>query len=144
MDEQGALVGPASQRHRVALLALLALSHPRPISRDRLIAFLWPERDSEHARNLLKQGVHALRKAFGEAAIASAGDELYLGAEVVACDVVAFEAALAAVSSRDEDLLGEAADLVFHLIVLLRARGLAIGDVVEVLRARHAANDPDR
>ena len=47
------------------------------------------------------------------------------------------ETALAAVVQEDAELLGEAADLVFHLIVALRARGLSLGDVVEVLAKRH-------
>ena len=37
----------------------------------------------------------------------------------------------------DEELLGESADLLFHLIVLLRARGLSLGDAVAVLEQRH-------
>jgi DNA-binding SARP family transcriptional activator/TolB-like protein len=90
----GALTGPATQRRRIALLALLATS--RTLSRDKLAAYLWPERGSENARKLLNQAVHALRKALGEQAILSAGDELRLGARAVACDVIAFEAALAA------------------------------------------------
>lgn len=49
------------------------------------------------------------------------------------------ETALAAVVQDDAALLGEAADLVFHLTVLLRARGLDLGDVVAVLADRHAA-----
>ncbi|HKR75966.1 MAG TPA: bifunctional phosphoribosyl-AMP cyclohydrolase/phosphoribosyl-ATP diphosphatase HisIE [Rhodanobacter sp.] len=48
------------------------------------------------------------------------------------------ESALAAVAQGDEELLGEAADLVFHLTVLLRARGLSLGDVAAVLAKRHA------
>ena len=48
------------------------------------------------------------------------------------------ETALAAVAQDDEALLGEAADLLFHLNVLLRARGLSLGDAVAVLAARHA------
>ena len=47
------------------------------------------------------------------------------------------EVALAATGETDEQLLGEAADLVFHLQVLLHARGLALGDAVRVLEARH-------
>lgn len=49
------------------------------------------------------------------------------------------ETALAAVAQDDAALLGEAADLVFHLTVLLRSRGLGLADVVAVLRDRHAA-----
>jgi len=48
------------------------------------------------------------------------------------------ETALAAVAQSDEELLGEAGDLLYHLLVLLRARGLGLGDVEAVLRARHA------
>lgn len=47
------------------------------------------------------------------------------------------ETALAAVGESDEALLGEAADLIFHLMVLLKARGLSLGDVAQVLKARH-------
>ena len=47
------------------------------------------------------------------------------------------ETALAAVVQGDEELLGEAADLVFHLMVALRARGLSLADVAEVLAGRH-------
>jgi len=38
----------------------------------------------------------------------------------------------------DDALLGESADLLFHLTVLLRARGLSLQDAVDVLVARHA------
>lgn len=48
------------------------------------------------------------------------------------------ETALAAVTQGDEDLLGEAADLVFHLTVLLRARGFGLADVTDVLIKRHS------
>jgi len=47
------------------------------------------------------------------------------------------ETALAAVVQEDEELLGEAADLIFHLTVALRARKLSLGDVVRVLAERH-------
>lgn len=48
------------------------------------------------------------------------------------------ETALAAVTQDDAALTGEAADLVFHLLVLLRARGLGLQDVLAVLAQRHA------
>jgi len=47
------------------------------------------------------------------------------------------ETALAAVAQGDDELLGEAADLLFHLTVALRARGLSLGDAVNVLADRH-------
>ena len=46
------------------------------------------------------------------------------------------ETALAAVAQDDEALLGEAADLLYHLTVLLRARGLSLEDARQVLAAR--------
>lgn len=47
------------------------------------------------------------------------------------------ETALAAVGQGDDALLGEAADLLFHLMVLLRARGLSLADVAARLAERH-------
>ncbi len=48
------------------------------------------------------------------------------------------ETALAAVAQEDAELLGEAADLVFHLTVALRARGLSLTDVEAVLERRNS------
>jgi len=48
------------------------------------------------------------------------------------------ETALAAVAESDEALLGESADLLYHLIVLLRAKGLSLTDAIDVLKSRHA------
>ncbi len=47
------------------------------------------------------------------------------------------ETALAAVTQDDAALVGEAADLIYHLLILLRARKLGLNAVVEKLRARH-------
>lgn len=47
------------------------------------------------------------------------------------------ETALAAVAQDDAALLGESADLLYHLTVLLRARGLSLEDAVAVLKQRH-------
>lgn len=47
------------------------------------------------------------------------------------------ETALAGVIQDDASLSGEAADLLYHLIVLLRARGLGLDTAVDVLRERH-------
>ena len=49
------------------------------------------------------------------------------------------ETALAAVTGTKKELAGEAADLLFHLIVLLRAKGLSLADALAVLEQRHAA-----
>lgn len=46
------------------------------------------------------------------------------------------ETALAGVIGSDAELLGEAADLVYHLLVLLQARGLGLGQLEQVLQQR--------
>jgi len=48
------------------------------------------------------------------------------------------ETALAAVAEDDAALIGEAADLVFHLMVVLRARGIGFDAVAAKLVERHA------
>jgi phosphoribosyl-ATP pyrophosphohydrolase/phosphoribosyl-AMP cyclohydrolase len=49
------------------------------------------------------------------------------------------EVALASVTRDDEGVISECADLVFHLLLLLRSRDLSLGSVVDELRARHAS-----
>jgi phosphoribosyl-ATP pyrophosphohydrolase/phosphoribosyl-AMP cyclohydrolase len=48
------------------------------------------------------------------------------------------ETALAAVTESNERLRNEAADLLFHVTVLLRARGMDLAGIVETLAQRHA------
>jgi phosphoribosyl-ATP pyrophosphohydrolase/phosphoribosyl-AMP cyclohydrolase len=48
------------------------------------------------------------------------------------------ELALAAVTATDEKILGEAADLVYHMLVLLKAKGLSLAQVADTLRSRSA------
>jgi phosphoribosyl-ATP pyrophosphohydrolase/phosphoribosyl-AMP cyclohydrolase len=47
------------------------------------------------------------------------------------------ETALAAVAQPDSELAGEAADLLYHLLVLLRSRDMALENAVAVLQTRH-------
>jgi len=47
------------------------------------------------------------------------------------------ETALAAAAGGDEEVLNESADLIYHLLVLLRSRKLELGSLVEVLKIRH-------
>ena len=49
------------------------------------------------------------------------------------------ELALAAVSRDRDGCVEEAADLLYHLAVLMEARGFDWNDVAAVLRRRHAA-----
>jgi len=95
LETDGAVLsGRATQRHRLALLALLALAPARRLSRDKLLALLWPESDADRGRNLLKVATYVLREALGERALLSEGEDLRLNMEIVRVDVAEFEAAL--------------------------------------------------
>ena len=61
--------------------------------------------DVSYTRKLLDKGVAHCAKKLGEEAV---------------------ETALAAVSEDRERLIGEAADLIYHLLVVLEARGIAL------------------
>lgn len=52
----------------------------------------------------------------------------------------AVETVIAALSEDDGALTGEAADLLFHLLVLLDARGLSLTDVVAELERREGVS----
>lgn len=53
------------------------------------------------------------------------------------------EVALAAVSADDSKVVAESADLLYHLVLLLRQRGLSLGDVAAELELRHASRRAD-
>ena len=50
------------------------------------------------------------------------------------------EVAIAAATGDRDGLRSESADLLYHLIVLLRSQGLSLQDVVTELTRRHAGN----
>lgn len=50
------------------------------------------------------------------------------------------EAAVATLSGSDEELVGEAADVLFHLMVALTARGIAFADVLAELDRREGVS----
>jgi DNA-binding SARP family transcriptional activator len=87
--------GLTLQRRRLALLALLAVAGDRGISRDRLVAFLWPETESENARHSLEQLLYLVRRQLGEALFIGT-DPLRLNSQIIASDLAAFESALSA------------------------------------------------
>ena len=81
------------QRLRLALLALLAASGERGMSRDKILGYLWPESESGAARHSLEQLLHALRRRLGDSVFAGV-NPLALNSEVVRSDVVDFAQAL--------------------------------------------------
>ena len=64
LQQDGQLhTGPASQRRRLALLAVIAAAGRRGVGRDKLLALLWPDSEAEPARHSLYQAVHAIRRS---------------------------------------------------------------------------------
>jgi phosphoribosyl-ATP pyrophosphohydrolase len=68
-----------------------------------------------YTRKLLDRGVAHCAKKLGEEAV---------------------EAAIAAVAENRERTIGEAADVLYHLLVVLHARGIALAEVEAELEAR--------
>ncbi len=81
--------------HRLALLALLAIARRRSMTRDKVIAILWPDASEDRARPQLSDALYLLRSALGEDAIIGAGDTLQLNDGVIGSDVQQFEERLA-------------------------------------------------
>ena len=52
----------AIPRRRLALLALLAAAGDRGLSRDKLVAYFWPDSAAEDARHSLEQLLYSLRQ----------------------------------------------------------------------------------
>lgn len=71
--------------------------------------------DVSYTRKLLDRGVSYCAKKLGEEAV---------------------ETVIAAIHEDDEHLTGEAADLLYHLLVVLHARGISLADVEAVLAER--------
>ena len=56
--------GAAVQPSRLAMLAVLVRAGSTGMSRDKLQALLWPEKDAAHASGALRQSLYTLRRAF--------------------------------------------------------------------------------
>src|SRR5438067_3125507 len=82
------------QRRRLAFLALLATAGDRGLTRDQLVATLWPESAAPAGRHALEQLLHAVRRSLGESAFVGT-NPLRLDPAVVESDVAEFDAALA-------------------------------------------------
>ncbi len=94
--EDGRASGAAAQPRRLALIALIARSGERGISRERILSYLWADAEPEQARRALNQALYALRRDLGNDEVVLGTHELRLNGEVMACDVLQFEADLKA------------------------------------------------
>jgi DNA-binding SARP family transcriptional activator len=105
VERDGALTaGRTTQRRRLALLALLSVARERGVSRDRLMAYLWPEHDSGHARHSLSQLVYAIRQDLGDV-IHGGADLLRLDPAAIETDIDEFEEAARTGDARSAVLL---------------------------------------
>jgi eukaryotic-like serine/threonine-protein kinase len=86
--------GAAQQRKTLGLLALLAATGSHGLSRDKLIAALWPETDTEHGRRLLRQACYALRRDLHAHELFLGSIQLRLNPAVISSDVASFASAL--------------------------------------------------
>jgi len=78
--------------------------------------------DVSYTRKLLDRGPAHCAKKLGEEAI---------------------EVVLAAIGERRDRVISEAADLLYHLLVLLKARGIELSEVEAVLQSRTAQSGLD-
>lgn len=83
----GALAQPA----RLAILAVIAQSGPRGVSRDQLLALFWPDSDTERARGALNQALYALRRDAGELELTLGTSILRPNPDVIRSDAMEFE-----------------------------------------------------
>ncbi|CAM4167839.1 bifunctional phosphoribosyl-AMP cyclohydrolase/phosphoribosyl-ATP diphosphatase HisIE [Cytophagaceae bacterium 50C-KIRBA] len=73
--------------------------------------------DTSYTASLFQKGTNKVAQKVGEEAV---------------------ELVIEAMSNNDELFKGEAADLVFHLLVLLEDRGIGLEEIVKLLQQRHA------
>lgn len=93
LDRDGAPLDGAP-RKALALLAVIAASPTKGVGRDRVMALLWPESDTERARGTLKQTIHVLRQQLGSPDALVGTDELRLNPAIITSDVGSFLDAL--------------------------------------------------
>jgi phosphoribosyl-ATP pyrophosphohydrolase/phosphoribosyl-AMP cyclohydrolase len=72
--------------------------------------------EASYTARLLEKGVQRVAQKVGEEGV---------------------ELALAGAAQGEDKVIGESADLLFHMLVLLRARGVSLGQVISELEKRH-------
>jgi len=84
----------SGQRKGLALLAMIASSGERGVSRETVLAYLWPNSDEVRARTSLKQLVHSIRRQSGEATLLASSRPLRLNRDVMTSDIADFREAV--------------------------------------------------
>ncbi len=88
------------------------LDHLKHVIRSRKNA----DADTSYTASLFKKGTNKVAQKVGEEAV---------------------ELVIEAMSNNDELFKGEAADLLFHYLVLLEDRGIGLEQIIELLQQRH-------
>src|SRR5687767_9406871 len=89
LDRGGAsLPGFDAHRKPLAILAILAVEGA--VSRDRLMALLWPDSDTARARGSLKQALHRLRQLLDTFDVVQGSSVVSLDPAVIETDVGRF------------------------------------------------------
>jgi phosphoribosyl-ATP pyrophosphohydrolase len=104
-------MGASVPESHVALETPFTLAELAVIVKERAAA----SAEVSYTRKLLDRGVEHCAKKLGEEAV---------------------ETALAAVAEDRDRVIGEAADLLYHLLVVLQARGIDLSEVEAVLAKR--------
>ncbi|MGH7510239.1 MAG: BTAD domain-containing putative transcriptional regulator [Gemmatimonadales bacterium] len=86
--------GAVTQPKSLALLALLASVGERPISRDKVLAYLWPETEPGRAAHSLAQVLYALRHDLKLDSLVRGTNDLRLNPRVIGSDLQDFTEAL--------------------------------------------------
>lgn len=76
-----------------------------------------PENEKSYVASLFRSGINKIAQKVGEEAV---------------------EVVIESKDDNDELFLNESADLLFHYLILLQAKGFSLEDVTEILRARHS------
>ncbi|WP_297795816.1 bifunctional phosphoribosyl-AMP cyclohydrolase/phosphoribosyl-ATP diphosphatase HisIE [uncultured Eudoraea sp.] len=74
------------------------------------------DNDQSYVNSLFKKGINKIAQKVGEEAV---------------------ETVIEAMDNNDQLFLQESADLLFHYLILLQAKGFQLNDVVDVLKSRH-------
>jgi phosphoribosyl-ATP pyrophosphohydrolase/phosphoribosyl-AMP cyclohydrolase len=84
---------------------------------ERIVEFRdWQRPSGSYTTSLLESGIRRIAQKVGEEGV---------------------ETALAATTGDDDEVCNESADLLYHLLVMLRARNIQLAKVVETLSRRH-------
>src|SRR5215211_3190063 len=88
LQQDGQLhTGPAAQRRRLALLAVIAAGGRRGVGRDKLISLLWPDSEPDAARHSMYQALHVIRRSLGSEDVLLGTSTLQLNPDLFGSDV---------------------------------------------------------